>query len=444
MNFPLKKILFFILPFFLLGFADAKEADIVKQEGREVYLDISQISARPAVGDSFTITLPGEEIINPKTGQKLGTKDGEIIFGKIRKIKGLYALGFLSSAQQTEGLKAVFSQSKPKKQKDNTILFEAEFPENPLWQPLWTSKPLQKDLLSAAVCDIDSDNSNELILGFKNGLIEVFVLDENTQLKGLYSYKLSSGKKLLNLDCADIKLSGRAVIFANTLETAENKFYIQTLELEDGQLSPTNTLEGLTQGLAPYYRPRVIYTQKLIRQGDENYLSKPAKLTFKNGKYKTDKPLAVFGLSSIFGFNMADFKNDGTANAVYIDGNGNLRIQFETPKDFVVSAKENNFLRSPNTFYFKGKKQSIPLPLAVLKNGKDLFISAVQTNKKTSSELYLFKWTGLSLAKYKTADLPGKAVDLKQGSFGPFKDILIVPYNSNEESFIAVYAAENI
>ncbi|MDR0735096.1 MAG: hypothetical protein LBG16_05395, partial [Elusimicrobiota bacterium] len=72
-NFAKKLLFCFILIQSAAVFTRAGEtALIVKQEGRKVYMDISELKTKPWEGVKFRIAEKGADIINPKTGKNLG------------------------------------------------------------------------------------------------------------------------------------------------------------------------------------------------------------------------------------------------------------------------------------------------------------------------------------------------------------------------------------
>ncbi len=425
MQIPFKKTLFSLFFITLCLNASAQYADVVKQEGRKVYFDVSAMSRFPQEGDFFEVILPGAEITNPKTGKVLGREEGERIAGKVVKTKDLYAIGFLDKNIDVAGSCAEFTS---KAARAKTPLFlDGEFPEQNSLKPLWQSPPMEASPRFAAACDFDGDGQNEIALSFK---------EDNSAIKNIVA-----------LDCGDLQNSGAAVLFVTVFNPADESFSVIPLSLEEGRLKAGKVFEGLVQGIAPYSRPRVLYTQKIVKIGSKYYLSKPAKLEFKNKKYEAGQELNVRGLNAIFGFNMADLTNDGILTPVYITANGKIRAGFDEPKDFSLNESGRDFAFSPNTFNFNGVKQNLYTPLAVFTSGEkqNLFIAALQNDKSgKNANLYFLKWLGANFAKYKVFTLPAPVYDMKQGDFGPFKDVLILPLAFDKKGALAVYAADNI
>lgn len=446
MQIPFKKTLFSLFFITLCLNASAQYADVVKQEGRKVYFDVSAMSRFPQEGDFFEVILPGAEITNPKTGKVLGREEGERVAGKVVKAKELYAIGFLDKNINVAGSCAEFTS---KAARAKTPLFlDGEFPTQNSLKPLWQSSPMEVSPRFAAACDFDGDGQNEIALSFKEGnSVKVFSLGDKRELKEEARYNVAAIKNILALDCGDLQNSGAAVLFVTVFNPADESFSVIPLSLEDGLLKAGKVFEGLVQGIAPYNRPRVLYTQKIVKIGSKYYLSKPAKLEFKNKKYESGQELNVRGLNAIFGFNMADLTNDGILTPIYITANGKIRAGFDEPKDFSLNESGRDFAFSPNTFNFNGVKQNLYTPLAVFTSGEkqNLFIAALQNDKSgKNANLYFLKWLGANFAKYKVFTLPASVYDMKQGDFGPFKDVLILPLAFDKKGALAVYAADNI
>lgn len=446
MQIPFKKSLFSLAFIMLCLNVSAQYADVVKQEGRKVYFDVSAMSRFPQEGDFFEVILPGAEITNPKTGKVLGREEGERVAGKVVKSKDLYAVGFLDKNIDVSGAYAEFTSRAA--QAKTPLFLDGEFPTQNALKPLWQSSPIEAAPRFAAACDFNGDGQNEIALSFKEGnAIKIFSLDEKRELKEEAEYNVAAIKNILAMDCGDLQNSGSSVLFVTVFNPADESFMVIPLSLEEGRLKAGKVFEGLVQGIAPYNRPRVLYTQKIVKTGSKYYLSKPAKLEFKNKKYEAGQELNVRGLNAIFGFNMADLTNDGILTPVYITANGKIRAGFDEPKDFSLNESGRDFAFSPNTFNFNGVKQNLYTPLAVFKSGEkqNLFIAALQNDKSgKNANLYLLKWLGANFAKYKVFALPAPVYDMKQGDFGPFKDVLILPLAFDKKGALAVYAADNI
>ena len=448
MKTPLK-ILLSAFAFFAFGAPlFAQGAEVIKQEGKTVYFDLSEVKKLPRGGDLFEIILPGEEIINPKTGKSLGREEGERINGTVARAKDLFAVGELDKNIDVLGLKAQF-KSKNRLDEQNVLFLEAEFPEQNAVKPLWQSPAFKEAPRLAALCDINGDNINEAVLSFgRDNEIKVFSLSENKKLLEKASYKIPRVKNILALDCAPLPDTGKATLFATVFNPLDNTFQTLPLSMEGGELKEGKVFDGLTQGLAPYNRPRVLYTQKVVKTGKRNNLTSPAKLIFENGAYQPGQPLEVKGLNTIFGFNMADLEGDGILTPIYITQDGKIRTRLGEPTDFSLSDGGANFSVSPNVFEFNKTEHALYLPLPIFNGGEDgaTYLAAAQNNMdKTnpSANIYILKWTGSNFGKYKVLPLQGTLYDMKQGDFGPFKNTLAAVYDTAEGGFMAVYAADN-
>lgn len=448
MKIPVKSLLFFLafsalaLPLFAQG------AEVIRQDGKTVYFDLSDTKKLPRGGDLFEIVLPGEEIINPKTGKSLGREEGERINGTIVRVKDLFAVGELGKDIEVLGLKAQF-KSKNNPAEQNVLFLEAEFPEQNAVKPLWQSPAFKEAPRFAALCDIDGNAINEAVLSFaRDNEIKIFSLSENKKLLEKASYKIPRVKNILALDCATLPDTGKATLFVTIFNPLDNTFETLPLSMEGGELKAGKPFEGLTQGLAPYNRSRVLYTQKVVKTGKRNNLTPPARLIFENGAYQAGEALKIKGLNTIFGFNMADLEGDGVLTPIYITQDGKIRTRLGEPTDFALSEGGNNFSVSPNVFEFNKAKHSLYLPLPIFNGGEEgkTFLAAAQNNMdkdNPSANIYILKWTGSNFGKYKVLPLQGTLYDMKQGNFGPFKNTLAAVYGTAEGGFMAVYATDN-
>lgn len=449
MKIPVKNLLF-ALAFSALGaVAFAQSAEVIRQEGKTVYFDLSEAKRLPRGGDLFEITLPGEEIINPKTGKSLGREEGEKIKGTVSRAKDLFAVGELEKNTNVLGLKAEFKNNNIR-DGENVLFLEAEFPEENATEPLWQSPAFKNAPRFAALCDIDGDDINEAAISFaRDNEIKVYSLSEDKKLLQKASYKIPNIKNILALDCAALPDTGKATLFVTLFNPLDETFETLPLSLEGAALKSGKAFGGLTQGLAPYNRPRVLYTQKVVKTGKRNNLTPPAKLTFENNAYQPGQTLEIKGLNTIFGFNMADLEGDGTLTPIYITQDGKIRTHLGEPVDFSLQGGRNKFSSSPNAFEFNKSKHALYLPLPIFKGSKDeqtLLAAAQNGTEKTNpaSNIYILKWTGTNFGKYKTLPIQGTIYDMKQGDFGPLKNTLAAVYDTADGGFVAVYAADNI
>ena len=443
----LSKLFFCVASLFFAVLLFAQNAEIIKQDGQTVYIDISALAQKPKTGSSFSVLIPGQEIINPKTGQNLGKEDGQFIKGRIKTVQEMFATGKIENDIPVMGMQVYFPQ-KDNKQPDKVksdMFLDAEFPQEGGVKPLWLIA-LKEQAKAIAVCDINGDGEEEIIpAGLNNNTLSVYKFTQDKQLKQLTSYNLAADKTVLALDCAAVKQNENPVLFVSVFDALSQDFYTYPFTLDGNSLKTGKIFEGVVQGISPHNRPRVLYTQKLLKHGKDIILSLPAKLNCPKDKCKSGKELKIPGLKSIFGFNMADLQGEGTINAIYLTKNGQLKTQFKKAEDFVISSSREALSYSPQTFELNGKIQHFYLPLGSTSSGKNAVITAIRNNKKLQNAQFIFfKWTGDNFAKYKISLIPGIVYDMKQTHLNPFDDTFVIIYNKDGKSTLAVYEAANI
>ena len=147
----------------------AQPALIVKQEGAKVYLDISEITEKPKVNDTFTVTFWGSELKNPKTGKVLGKTIERRLSGTITAVEKLFAVGDITNYNKQDKLENL--------EADITILPQTvaqtampQTEQNTL-TPIWQSAALDGKALAFTSGDITGNGETNLILAYQNNNI---------------------------------------------------------------------------------------------------------------------------------------------------------------------------------------------------------------------------------------------------------------------------------
>jgi hypothetical protein len=413
----------------------ANIAPVVKQDGLKVYFDISELPVKPKIGDAFRIVQTGEDIINPKTGKNLGKEIIKQFNGQIIQAEKLYAVGELSAQENVLGMEAEILDSaqltdrkniQTKKQSDGLEI-----------TPLWQSNTIEGSYKAAAAGNI-SGAGNELALAFEDNTINIFKL-ENNVLKKIAAAQVNPLRKIIFLDAADIKGTGKAQIFATTYDA--DKFITLVYELTDNSLLQTDTIKGVVKGISPNNGPRILYAQDIARVSGKFIMTMPAKLIYKNGFLQGEK-LKARKLNSIFGFNIADFKNNGSQNIIYTADNGKLQVRFDKKNSYIESPEGINFITTPVRVKFKNDVERLPVSVGLFKNNDGGIVVAATENQAKlgiladkfgsyqSAKLHFLKWTGNSLERSGAADIGGVVYDIVQGPLGEYTDTLIVPFAS--------------
>ncbi|MDR0734467.1 MAG: hypothetical protein LBG16_01975 [Elusimicrobiota bacterium] len=438
-NFAKKLFFCFILIQSAAVFTRAGEtARIVKQEGRKVYMDISELKSKPWEGVKFRVAERGADIINPKTGKNLGKEILRRHTGRVDYAEEAFAVGQLDEPQAPAvlGLEAEF-------------ILPAEglrpadaFPAAPTdgetrVSPLWKSDFVEGEAVAAAAADITGAGA-ELVLAFGDNTINIYTLADN-KLQKILTTQVNPLRKIIALDAADVKGSGVAQIFATVYDSSSERFSTLVYEYEDGKLRQSDTIKGMVKGIAPNNGPRVLYTQDITPASGKFTRSAPAKLLYDGKKFTRGDKLAAYKFDSVFGFNMSDFRYDGRQNVIFAAPNRRLRIQFEKKGSFIESPADIDFTTTPVRVKFKNSVQRLPVSLALFKDGAgDTIIAGIENQAKLgiladtfgsyqSARLYFLRWTGSGFAKYARADIDGAVYDIVQAPLGGWGGVIIVP-----------------
>jgi hypothetical protein len=445
----IKNIIVVIAAVFLLACAAmaANTVAVVKQDGLKVYLDISELSVKPKAGDAFRVIQTGADIINPKTGKNLGKEIIKQISGQIIQTEELYAIGQLSLQEDVLGLSAEISAPVQTSDSKNATKKQSNALEI---RPLWKSKPIEGSYKAAAVGNI-SGSGNELALAFEDNTINLFKFEKGIAEK-IAGAQVNPLRKIISLDAADMKGTGKAQIFAATFDSG--KFTTLVYEFEDNSLLQTDTIKGIVKGISPNNGARVLYVQDIASISDKFTMTTPAKLIYKNGFLQGEK-LKTRKFNSIFGFNLADFKNNGLQNVIYIGQNGKLRVQFDKKNNYIESPNGFNFLTTPSRVKFKNDAERLPISVGLFKNNEgSIVVAAIENQAKLgiladkfgsyqNAKLHFLKWTGNSLDPYGSADIGGVVYDIVQAPLGEHARTLVVPFASNAgNTTILLFSAE--
>ena len=437
-NFAEKLLLYFILTAAAVSVSAGESALIVKQEGRKVYMDISELKTKPWEGVSFRITEKGGDIINPKTGKNLGKEILKQHTGRIDYAEESFAAGLLDGpdAPAVLGLEAeLILPADALKPAAAVPAASADGEARVL--PLWKSGPVEGEAVAAAAANITGAGA-ALALGLGDNTINIYTLVDN-QLQKILTTRLSPLRKIIALDAADVKGAGRAQIFATVYDASSERFSALVYEYLDGKLRHTDTIKGMVKGIAPNNARRVLYAQDITPASGKFTRSAPAKLLYDGKKFTLGEKLTAYKFESVFGFNAWDFRHDGRQNVIFTAPNRRLRIQFEKKGSFIESPADIDFATTPVRVKFKNGVERLPISLALFKDGADnTIIAGIENQAKLgmladtfgsyqSARLYFLRWTGGGLVKYARADIDGAVYDMVQAPLGSFGSALIVP-----------------
>lgn len=420
-------------------------SDIVKQDGRKVFLDISDNKIKPKEGSSFRVIISGDEIINPKTGKSLGRETKKTVTGKITQVERLYAIGTLDSNDSVVNLEAEFRAIQdPAKTHSAFNKEEPSSQENPSNSilPLWQSVPIKGRARAIATGDFNGDGSADLALGFLDGNeIKTYTLADNS-LKETASLQINKLRRIISLDAADIKGTGRAQIFAVIYDESANRLSTYVYEFKEGALEQTDTIPAIVKGIAPYNGARLMYRQDVSANNNIYHALTPTLLTYKDGKFGKGQAIKVYNFESIFGFNKGDFRHSGKDHYVLTKSN-KLRIQFDKYKNFVDSPQDIDFSSTPNRISFNKTSVYFPISVGLFKDREgNTFVAGVENLSKygmigetldsyATAKLYMLRWTGAALHHAYYANINGVVYDIFQGALGTYGKAFIVPAVSN-------------
>ncbi|MDR1123926.1 MAG: hypothetical protein LBL61_04930 [Elusimicrobiota bacterium] len=438
-NFAEKLLFCFILTASAVVCAGAGEtALIVKQEGRKVYMDISELKTKPWEGVQFRITEKGADIINPKTGKNLGKEILKRHTGRIDYAEEAFAAGQLDEPQPPAvlGLEAEFILPAEAARSADAFPSEQTDGETRVL-PLWKSDPVEGEAVAAAAANITGAGA-ELALVLGGNTINIYTLADN-KLKKILTAPVNPLRKIIALDAADVKGTGRAQIFATVYDASSERFSTLVYEYDDGKLRQSDTIKGMVKGIAPGNGPRVLYAQDITPASGKFTRSAPARLLYDGKKFTRGDKLTAYKFDSVFGFNTADFRHDGRQNVIFTAPNRRLRIQFEKRGRFIESPSDIDFASTPVRVKFKNGVERLPVSLALFKDGDDnTIIAGIENQAKLgiladtfgsyqSARLYFLKWTGGGLARYARADIDGAVYDIVQAPLGGYGGVIIVP-----------------
>lgn len=434
----MKKIftLLAVLMFSVVLFAQ-NDALVVKQEGLKVYLDTTELTFKVSKGDEFTITRWGEEIKNPKTGKVLGKDIDSRAKGKIESVEKNYAVGLLEAPFEAKNLTAVFNKSDTTAitQKDSSNKQSADD-----LAPIWQSEVIDGQVRASAAGDLDGDGLNDLILAFEDNTIKVYSFKENV-LKEEVSVQVNPLRRIISLDAADIKGTGRAQLFVSVLDNNSQRFNTLIFEGSENLLRQNGLISGVVKGIAPFNQKRRLYVQDITVLSGKTKLSAPYVLVYQDGVFKKGEKAKYTKFDNVYGFNFAPFKKE-KENLIYTAFNSRLRVQYDKKNSFVESPKDIDFGSTPTRVKFNREVLRMYSSLGLFGSVEgNILIAGIENQTKygllsetfgsyESAILYILKWNKGNFEKYTSAKIPGVVADIIQASLGSYDDILIVPFTN--------------
>lgn len=433
----MKKLFTLLVVFFFSVVLFAQnDALVVKQEGLKVYLDISELTFKVGKGDIFTITRWGQEIKNPKTGKVLGKDIDSRTKGKIEQVEQNYAIGQLEKPFDAANLYAVFNKA----QEESSAPATQQTTSQEVLKPFWQSQLIEGKIRASASGDLNGDGLNDLILAFEDNSIKVYTLKDDT-LKEEFSVSVNPLRRIISLDSADLKGTGRAQLFVSVLDTNTQRFNTLIFEGGDNTLHQNGLIAGVVKGIAPFNQERRLYLQEISTLSGKTKTSVPYKLVYQDNAFKKGEKVKYTKFEDIFGFNFAPFKKD-KENLIYTAFNSRLRVQYDKKNSYIESPSDIDFGSTPNRVKYNREVKRIYSSLGLYHSLEgEILVAAIENQTKygifsetfgmyESAILYVLKWNKGNFEKYLSAKIPGVVSDIIQAPLGSYEDILIVPFTN--------------
>ncbi|MDD4003826.1 MAG: VCBS repeat-containing protein [Elusimicrobiaceae bacterium] len=426
---------------FLAAPLRAETGQVVKTHDDEVLIDISEFREKPVAGSPFVIYEPGEELVNPSTGKKLGAELKRRGKGSLTEIHDTYAKGRISesSAVIKPGFVAEFETAvkrltEPAAPPANTL---------PAQTPVWESEPVPGITVDAAPGDFDGDGLTELAVA-QAALISIFRRD-GTQLVAVSSAALPAIQRIVSIETlkagqADLKTDA---LIINIFDSASNQVEAGIYALENGTLTRKDQLKWIVRALNAAGDAPAYYTQEIYQsQGFRLSFIKPLEYRdgFRTGSARLTLPRADW----LYGLTVTDLDGDGKNESVYTTPGGSISVQFE--KRAKHADTRTGFSRTPNRANIKNTQLYFNLRLPVVKTGKTAGIYGVSNipahmlseafGKYSDADLCRFAWNGAILTETGRTRLGGAVWNINYGSFGGLEPGLIIPVTTIDDATI--------
>ncbi len=425
MKINLKHLLTFLFVTVLFPCAWA-QVTVVKQDGKNIYLDISEHNKNVSVGDTFKIITSQEKLTNPKTGKELGLINHYSPEGKIVEVQPLYAIGQMPDKKAYSVGQEALIQSFAQTQTVSSAPISQSSAEE-ISKPVSNRKikkypVLEREIISAVKANLQPIPGEEIaVLDLKGHLI--VYTDDGGTLRQTAEYQIPAGKKPITLSAKDLKNQPYAQLFAVVYSEREQKISTLILQVQNDTLQPIATV--------PYFVKEVgcnddkeIYAQKPFVNG-----AKPGdarELEYEKGKFRLDDDRLPTRGHWLTGINYYEIQNKEDDNFVYTASNGKIRLRLANGK---YAESKALFATAPNRVKYKQEIISFypslqvygpdgHATLAAVENTAKLGVLSEQFGQYSSSKIHFLTYENGVLTVQETLPLDGVLYDTSCTSRG--------------------------
>lgn len=322
------------------------QVTVVKQDGKKIYLDTTELNRNVAVGDAFKIIVSREKLTNPKTGKDLGFVYHYSPEGKIIEVQLLYAVGELEkSGSYSLGQEAVITASGMTAAVAPVSTVNAA-PAAASGRKIKTYPAVEREIISAVKADLNAMPGEEIAALDAKGRLVLYA-EEGGALRQKAEQKLPGGKKPLTLSAKDLMKSGYAQLFAVVYDEADQKISTLVFDASDNEFKQIAVLPYFVKELG-CGGEKEIYAQKPFVGGAKG--GDARELEYKNGKFVMDKDAFSTRGNWLSGLNYYEIQNKDQDNLVYTASNGKLRLRLSNGK---YADSPALFATAPNRVKYK-------------------------------------------------------------------------------------------
>lgn len=324
------------------------QVTVVKQDGKTVYLDTSELSRNVQVGDTFKIILSRETLTNPKTGKTLGDVYQYSEDGRITEVQPLYAVGQLPQKGNYVGQEAVITAGTAAQSAAATpakpTAQDAAAETAPISNRKQISYPAIDGIITAAVqADFTALPGQEIITADDKGTLTLYRTENNT-LQPLASYALPAGKRVLSLSASNEK---NAALFTVLYDTRKEQIHTWIFNLQNNAFEQTSSLPYWVEELG-CGTDKKLYAQKPFIGGAKG--GDIRLLTHQNGQWKAGEKAFSSRGSWLPGTAFYPIEKDNANNPLFTLSNGTLRLQLSNGK---YAQSPALFAGAPNRVKYK-------------------------------------------------------------------------------------------